>query len=122
MPEPKNDKAARERVEEARDHIAKATAIITHLQDELGSQTQQLDAVLKELEEKKQLAEQYGALAKTGQDQFSAFKNEMESALRQELTAQSEKGKGVRRVASAILWAVTLILGAYLKDVIAWLR
>lgn len=126
LPELKDERAARERVEEARDHIAKATHIIAQLQSELGSQTQQLDSVLKELEEKKQLAQTYGALAKTSQEQFAAFKLEMEDALRQELLAQSEKGKGIRRFASAMLWVITLVLGAalgtYFKDVLEWVR
>lgn len=126
LPEPKDERAARERVEEAREHIAKATQIIASLQSELGTQTQQLDAVLKELEEKKQLAQQYQALATAGQEQFAALRAQMEIALRQELLAQSEKGKRPRRVASAILWIVTLVLGAalgtYFKDVVQWLR
>jgi hypothetical protein len=63
LPEPKDERAARERVEEAREHITKATQIIATLQFELGTQTQQLDAVLKDLEEKKQLAQQYQTLA-----------------------------------------------------------
>lgn len=126
LPEPKDERAARERVEEARDHIAKATQIIASLQSELGTQTLQLDAVLKELEEKKQLAQQYQTLATVGQEQFAALRAQMESALRQELLAQSEKGKRLRRVASAILWLVTLVLGAalgtYFKEVVQWLR
>ncbi|MDX6385593.1 MAG: hypothetical protein QOK48_3166 [Blastocatellia bacterium] len=125
FPEPKDERAARERVQEAQEHISKASAIITQLQTELGSQTQQLDSVLKELEDKKQLAQRYAALAETSQEQFAAFKAEMETVLRQELVAQSEKGKAMRRLASAVLWVVTLIigaaLGAYFKEVLAWL-
>jgi hypothetical protein len=126
LPEPADERAARERVEEARVHIAKASEIITQLQTELGSQTQQLDKVLAEIEEKKLLASRYEALAKTGQEQFAAFKSEMEAALRQELTTQSEQGRTLRRVASGLLWLVTLVLGAafgsYFKEVLAWLR
>lgn len=126
LPEPKDERAARERVEEARDHIAKASQIITSLQSELGTQTQQLDAVLKELQEKKELAQQYQTLATVGQQQFAAFKAQMEGSLRQELLAQSEKGKRLRRVASAILWLITLVLGAalgtYFKEVVRWLQ
>ena len=126
LPEPKDERAARERVEEAQGHISKATAIIGQLQAELGSQTQQLDTVLKELDEKKKLAHRYSVLAATGQEQFSAFKAEMESALRAELHMQSEKGRRLRRTASAILWIMTLVLGAalgaYFKEVVSWLR
>jgi hypothetical protein len=125
FPEPKDERAARAKVEEARDHISKASSIITQLQGELNSQTQQLDEVLTEIEEKKQLAQRYAALAQTRQEQFAAFKTEMEAVLRQELVAQSEKGKGMRRLASAVLWGLTLVLGAalgaYFKDILAWL-
>jgi DNA repair ATPase RecN len=124
LPEPADQRAARERVEEARTHISKASQIIGQLQAELGTQTEQLDRVLAEIEEKKKLAERYEALARTGQDQFAAFKAEMEAALRQELASQSERGKTMRRLASAFLWLVTLILGAalgtYFKELVAW--
>lgn len=56
MPEPADERVARVRVEEAQSHIEQAGAIISQLQSELGSQTQQLNKVLAEIEEKKQLA------------------------------------------------------------------
>src|SRR3990167_8313124 len=59
MPEPADERAARVRVEEAQSHIEQASAIISQLQSELGSQTQQLDKVLAEIEVKKQLAMRY---------------------------------------------------------------
>lgn len=124
FPEPADERVARERVDEAKKHIEQANAIITQLQDELGSQTQQLDKVLKDIEEKKQLAMRYEALANTGKEQFSAFQLEMEDALRRELVTQSEKGKKARRIASFIIWLVTLVLGAalgtYFKEVWIW--
>lgn len=126
LPEASQDRAARERVEEAREHIAKASEIIAQMHIELGSQTEQLERLLTEVEEKKRLAERYETLAKTNQEQFAAFRAEMENALRQELIVQSEKGKRLRRVASAFLWLVTLVLGAalgtYFKEVFQWLR
>lgn len=126
LPKPTEERAARERVEEARHHISEASRIITHMQAELGQQTEQLDKLIREVEEKKKLAERYETLAKTNQEQFAAFRVEMESALRQELITQSEKGKRLRRFASSFLWFVTLVLGAalgtYFKEVIAWLR
>lgn len=125
LPDPKDEGAARVRVEEARDHIAKAGQIIDSLQSQLGAQAEQLDAVLKELEEKKQLAQQYQTLATVGEEQFAVLRMQMEEALRQELLAQSEKGKKLRRVASAFWWLVTLVLGAalgtYFKEVVQWL-
>lgn len=126
LPEPGQEKAARERVEEARSHISKASTIISAMQSELTAQTTQLDKVLLEIEEKKKLAEQYEQLAATKQEQFSAFRREMEEAIRQELVAQSENGKRVRQVASFSFWLVTLVLGAalgtYFKEVLAWLK
>jgi hypothetical protein len=124
LPEPSDDRSARERVDEARTHIAKATEIIGDLQGELSTQTQQLDQVLAEIEEKKVLALRYETLATTGKEQFAALKTEMEAALRQELFAQSERGKTTRRLASFFLWLLTLILGAalgtYFKEIITW--
>ncbi|MCX5591606.1 hypothetical protein [Alcaligenes endophyticus] len=125
LPMSTDDRAARQRVEEARSHIEQASLIISQLQSELCSQTQLLDNVLEEIEEKKRLASKYETLAKTGQEQFAAFKSEMETALRQELTTQSEKGRPARLAFSAFLWSITLILGAalgsYFREVLEWL-
>jgi|SRR5208283_3668720 len=118
------DKTARERVEEARGHIASASAIITDMQTELSAQTGHLDNLLVEIEEKKKLAERYADLAATNQQQLAAFREEMEEVLRKELIAQSEKGKRLRQVVSVAIWLVTLVLGAalgtYFKEVSAW--
>ena len=126
LPERSDKKSARERVDEARDHIAKASIIISTMQEELSAQTEQLEMLLSEVENKKKLAEKYEVLAKTNQEQFAALRSEMESALRKELIAQSEKGKVLRQVASVILWLVALVggaaLGTYFKEVLAWLR
>ncbi len=54
------------------------------------------------------------------------MRREMEDALRQQLIAQSNKGKGLRRTVSLFIWVVTLVagsaLGAYFKEVIVWIR
>jgi hypothetical protein len=124
LPKIGGDKVAHERVEEARGHIASASAIITDMQAELSAQTGHLDKLLVEIEEKKKLAERYADLAATNQQQVSAFRQEMEEALRKELVAQSEKGKRLRQAVSVALWLVTLFLGAalgtYFKEVSAW--
>jgi hypothetical protein len=126
FPEPGEEKAARERVEEARNHIGKASAIIAAMQTELTSQTGQLDKLLREIEEKKRLAGEYAARAAISEEHFAVIRGEIEDALRQQLVAQSEKGKGVRRAVSLFIWLVTLLLGAalgtYFKEVIAWLK
>ena len=126
LPEPADERTARERVEEARVHIGKASNIIGQMQEELAAQSSQLDNLLKEVEEKKSLADKYGQLAATNQKQFAAFRAEMEEVLRKELVAQAEKGRRLRQAASLVLWLITLFLGAwlgtYFKEAVAWLR
>jgi hypothetical protein len=126
LPEPADERTARERVEEARLHIVKASTIIADMQGELSQQSVQLDKLLAQVEEKKKLAEQYSQLAATNRQQFAAFRTEMEDALRQELVEQAKKGKRLRQTASSVIWIVTLVLGAwlgtYFKDVWAWVK
>ncbi len=126
LPEPADERTARERVEEARLHIGKASSIITQMQQELSQQSTQLDKLLVEVEEKKKLAEQYGHLAATNQQQFSAFRSEIEELLRKELVAQAERGRRLRQAASFAIWLFTLVLGAwlgtYFKEVLAWAK
>ncbi len=125
LPEPQDERTARERVEEARVHIVRASSIIAQMQEELSQQSAQLDKLLVEVEQKKQLAEQYGQLATMNQKQSAALRSELEEVLRKELLAQAEKGRRLRQIVSAAGWLVTLILGAwlgtYFKDVAAWL-
>lgn len=111
---PKRQLEAELRVQEARKHISEASRIISSLQGDLEAQAQQLDELSKEIEEKKELANRYAVLAKTNQEAFSAFKAEMEEAVRKELVAQAEKGKRTRRFVTFTIWLITLILGATL--------
>jgi predicted RNase H-like nuclease (RuvC/YqgF family) len=125
FPENESEKKAIERVEEARHHINQASLIISEMQLDLENQTNKLDLLLHDIEEKKIIAKKYEELANTNQEKFSLYKEEMASALRSELTEQSEQGKTQRRVASILLWLITLILGAglgaYFKDIMQWL-
>lgn len=114
LPTPKEEADAKRRVEQARVHISEASSIISGLQDELNAQAQQLDQIIRDIEEKKKQADHYAVLAKTNKDAFDAFKTEMEETLKGQLIAQAEKGKRVRQVASFIIWLITLILGAAL--------
>jgi DNA repair ATPase RecN len=114
FPMPQREAEAEARINSARLHITEASKIISHLQDDLEGQAKQLDALAREIEEKKKVAERYAVLAQTNQDALAAFKAELEETVRKELTAQSEKGKHIRRVASIMIWLVTLILGAAL--------
>ncbi len=96
------------------------------MQEDLETQDRKLGSLLKEVEQKKRLADRYQALANTNRESFDAFRAEMEDALRKELQEQAEKGKRIRRTVSIILWVITLIvgaaLGAYFKDVVAMIR
>ena len=122
--EPEEERRARERVEEAREHIATASSIISEMKMDLDRQTTHLDDLLTQVEEKKKLAERYEQLASTNQEKFSSYRQEMEEMLRQELVSQSEKGKKLRRTVSFAIWAFTLVsgaaLGAYFKEIMLW--
>lgn len=126
FPEPAAERRARERVEEAREHITEASNIITAMKTDLESQTAQLDKLLHEIEEKKNMAERYERLSTTNQESWNAFRKEMEDALRKELFVHSEQGKTMRRVGSFVFWFVTLVLGAalgaYFTDIVAWVK
>lgn len=74
---------------------------------------------------KNKLADRYQTLTETNKETFEAFRQEMEEALRRELTEQANQDKRLRQIASSIIWLVTLIvgaaLGAYFKDIVAWI-
>ena len=112
FPVPHREAEAEKRISEARHHITEATRIVTGLQDDLEKQATTLEGLAKEIEDKKKTAEKYALLAQTNQEAFAAFRTEMEDTVRKELTNQSEKGKNVRRLASFMFWAITLVLGA----------
>ncbi len=126
FPTPKDELAAHERVEAARTHIAAASSIIRDMQDDLEAENRKLGELLEEVEQKKQLADRYQALAHTNREAFEAFHVEMEEALRKELQDQAEKGRRIRQIVSAVLWLVTLVvgaaLGAYFKEIVAWFQ
>ena len=123
FPTPKDELAAQERVDSARKHISAASSIIRDMQEDLEAQDRKLGESLKEVEQKKRLADRYQALANTNREAFEAFRAEMEEALRKELQEQAEKGKRIRQAVVVILWVVTLVVGAalgtYFKDIIA---
>ncbi|WP_392533044.1 hypothetical protein [Nostoc sp. C117] len=114
LPTSQKDAEAEQRISFAKTHITEAAKIITSLQDDLEKQVKQLDLLAKEIEEKKQTAERYAVLAKINQDDFAAMRAELEEALRNQLRAEAEQGKGIRRTVSFGSWVITLILGAAL--------
>lgn len=125
FPTPEDQRAAKDRIDQARVHIESAGQIISQMQQELSQQAVQLDTLLAEVEEKQKLAEKYGRLAEAGQKQFQAFREEMEEALRKELREHANRGRRLRQAASLGIWLLTLVLGAwlgtYFRDVEAWL-
>lgn len=108
------DRTQRERIELAQSHISEASTIMADMRIELDAQKETLENLLGEIEEKKSTAEKYAQLAETNQGAVSAVRQEIESTLREELVRQSKAGRGTRRIASALLWMATLILGAAL--------
>jgi chromosome segregation ATPase len=119
LPTLENEAAAEERIASARMHITEASNIISNLRGDLERQSDQLEFLAKEIDQKKQIAERYAVLAQTNQDAFSAFKTEMEETLRKELNAQNEKGKTIRRTVSFASWLIALVAGAFLD---AWFQ
>jgi hypothetical protein len=114
LPTPKEVVESKQRVELARLHITEASQIISSLQGDLDNQAQQLDKIIKDIEEKRKIADHYSTLAETNEKAFEAFKVEMEKAIRMQLQSETEKGKKARKVVSFIVWFITLILGAAL--------
>ena len=124
FPEDEEELDRAERLAAAQTHIESASRIMAEMRVELDAQTETLNRLLGEIDEKKSLAEKYGALAETNQEAASAMRMEIEEAIGQELTRQSSQGRTVRRLVSAFLWILTLILGAalgaYFKDIVGW--
>jgi DNA repair ATPase RecN len=126
FPTTKDVLAAEQKVETAREHISAATAIILEMQENLEFQNQNLEHLLKEIEEKKRLADRYQTLADTSETEFTAFREQMEESLRKELTEQAAKDRRLRQAASFLVWIVTLVigaaLGAYFKEIVSWVK
>lgn len=124
FPEDEEELNRAERLAAAQQHIETASKIMAEMRVELDAQTETLNRLLIEIDEKKSLAETYGELAKTNHKAASAMRMEIEEAVGQELVRQSNHGRSVRRLASAVLWILTLILGAalgtYFKDIVDW--
>lgn len=126
FPEPEDSRNAKEKIHAAQSHIESAGLIIHDLRSELDAQTAQLTALIEEIEEKKSLAQRYSLLANSNQEQFGAFRREMEETVRKELSDRANAGKRARQIFALSAWLFTLILGAalgtYFKDLVAWLN
>jgi hypothetical protein len=115
---------AQEKVKRATEHITKAASIVRGLQTDLAGKTATLNQLIKDIEEKEKTAAQFAALANANSATVAAIRAQLEEAVRKELITQSAQGRTVRRMASAILWVVTLVLGAalgaYFPILVSW--
>jgi Rad3-related DNA helicase len=111
---PQKEVEAKERIEKARHHITEASAIIGSIQNELEDQAAKLESLVKDIEEKKQLADRYATLAKTNQEYITALRAEMEDSVRQGLLAQSEKHKFRRQLIALLVF----VLGAVFSSLV----
>lgn len=121
FPVNENDQDIGSRVNNAQKHIAAAGSIVSSLQQDLTKESENLDLILEDIKAKKIEFEKYQELAEIDKKKIDHLKAEMQTTLRNELTNQSNKGKWGRR----FLWVMTLLigaaLGAYFKDIVAWL-
>lgn len=126
FPQPKDEAEAEKRVNSAKHHIAEATRIIGGLKVDLESQADELERLSQEIDQKRTTAERYAVMAATSEKAVAAFRLELEEALRTELTAQANRGKRLRQLASFTVWFLTLILGAalgaYFPQLVQWGR
>ncbi|MBU1041489.1 MAG: hypothetical protein KKF77_10370 [Proteobacteria bacterium] len=121
-----DDKAAHDRVEEAKDHLNAANVILSSMQTELSTQVEKLNQVISDIDEKKKIAERYDAIAATNKDQVEAYKAELGEIIRAEIEIQSNKDRGLRRAVSVAVWVITLVagatLGTYFKEIVVWVK
>jgi len=116
----------RDKIMVAKRHMESAGAIFDELRADLDAQSKALDELVIKAEEKKKEADHYTRLASISEDAFSAYREEMERVIRVSLEEQAARGRRMRRIASGILTVTTLVvgaaLGAYFKDIVAWMR
>jgi len=114
LAEPKDERAIKERVEAARDHIASATKILGDLKFELEEKSTQLDVLVANAEAQRRKAEEYSALAQANAVTVKAIRAQIEEAVRDELGAQAGHGRRLRQTVSITSWILSLLLGAAL--------
>jgi len=99
------------RVEMAADHLLKAGSLLSSLRTDLERQSQELANVQANIDKHKQDVEYWKKLADINKESAQVLTVELESALRRQIRQELDRGKNLRRVASAIGWIITLILG-----------
>ena len=112
-----------EKIEIPQENIQRASNIIVELKAGLDAQAATLNKLMK-MDEKQGTAQRYAAFAETNKEAELAIRVEIESAMREELVAQSSKNKAIRILFSLIIWVVTISLGAalgsYFKEIVTF--
>lgn len=125
FPENEEELDRKQRISVAQDHILNASKIMAEMRVDLDAQAEAAEMLVSEIEEKKELAKKYSALAQNNQDAASAMRMEIEESIKQELRRQSLEGRAARRFVSILLWSFTLVIGAalgtYFKDITSFL-
>lgn len=123
---PVQERETGDKVALAQKHIADASDIISGIRADLDVQAEHLNQLLREIAAKKKDADHYAALAHTGEEAFAPFRAEMERAVREQLLAQANKDRLLRRIISFVFWFITLVaggaLGAYFPQIVSAFR
>ena len=99
------------RAQEASNHLSEAGRILGQLQGELNTKNQELQSLLSTINDRKDEASHYEQLANLNKKTADAFTKEIEKRMREQIRIELERGKTKRKIISAIVWTITLILG-----------
>src|SRR5712691_9373382 len=81
FPKSQDEIEAQKRLDSAKHHIAEANRLIGSLKDDLDSQANQLQKLSHEIDDKRNLAERYRAIATINEQASAAFRSELEETL-----------------------------------------
>lgn len=109
---PRDTQDFKVRAEAAAEHLNNAAAILGQLQLELGERTQELQAVVAEVESGKDQAQHWRTLASVDKQVAQSLVREVEVRVRTQIQAELDRNKTVRRIAGFLVWTITLVLGA----------
>lgn len=109
---PQAEDDIRARAAAASNHLAEAGAILSELQRELTSRNDELSQLLASIEERREEAEHWKKLASVNEDLAQSLTREIERRVREQMRLELERNKTIRRIASFLVWLLTLFLGA----------
>lgn len=101
-----------DRAADATKALTHASQIIGELETELANHKNRLDEVVVQIETKRMEANHWANLASFNEQQVAALTAEVERRLREQIRAEQKRNIGWRRVATFVIWLITLILGA----------